>query len=87
MKTSRLDTRITPEQRALYERAAKLGNYSSMTEFLTDAATRQAREIIEHHEQLSMSKKDMAFFINLLIDPPKPNEALRHAVEEHSKSL
>lgn len=87
MKTSRLDTRVTPEQRALFERAAALGNFSSLTEFLTAAAEKEAREIIEHHEKMYLSQVDTELFINLLIDPPEPNEALRKAVEEYNESF
>lgn len=87
MKTSRLDTRITPEQRELYERAVALGHYSSLTEFLTSAAEKCAKEIIAEHEQLVLSENDKAFFIDLLENPPQPNEALRQAAQDYSNIL
>lgn len=87
MKTSRLDTRITPKQRALYERAVALGNFASLTDFLTAAADKQAEEIIQHHEELVLSEEDRELFIDLLINPPQPNDALRQAVEEYNNSL
>lgn len=87
MKTSRLDTRITPEQRALYERAAALGNFPSLTEFLTAAADKQAAEIIQRHEELVLNEKERDLFIDLLLNPPAPNEALRQAASDHKSHL
>ena len=87
MKTSRLDTRITPKQRALYERAVALGNFSSLTEFLTAAADKRAEEIIRRQEELVLSEEDRELFIDLLINPPQPNDALRRAVEEYNNHL
>ncbi len=87
MKTSRLDTRITSEQRALYERAALMGNFASLTDFLTSAADKQAEEIIQSHKALLLDDEDRELFIDLLINPPEPNEALRRAVDEYNDEL
>lgn len=87
MKTSRLDTRITPEQRALYEHAAALGNFSSLTEFLTAAADKQAEEIIQKHKELVLNEKERELFIDLLLNPPTPNEALRQAASDYKSCL
>lgn len=87
MKTSRLDTRITPEQRALYERAAALGNFSSLTDFLTAAADKQAEEIIQQHKELVLNEKERELFIDLLLNPPAPNDALRQAASAYKSRL
>lgn len=87
MKTARLDTRITEEQKRLYERAVALGNFASVTEFVTSAADKEAQHIIQHHKELILSEEDRKLFIETLINPPAPNKALKKAVQDYTKAL
>jgi len=87
MKTARLDTRITEEQKRLYEQAVVLGHFTSLTEFLTAAADKEAEHIIQNYEKLHMDKEDRKLFVEMLLTPPKPNETLRKAAQDYKKSL
>ncbi len=44
---ARFDTRISLEQKTLFERAAKLGGYRNLTDFVVATVQSKAKEIIE----------------------------------------
>lgn len=83
---ARFDTRISKEQKQLFERAALLGGYRSLTDFVILTVQRRAQEIIEESEQIIASKKDSEIFFDAITNPGKPNKDLLAAAEEY-KSL
>ena len=85
MKKARLDTRITEEKKKLYARAAALGNFAAVTEFVTSAADKEAAHIIQRHQELAMSENDQKVFIEALLNPPAPNKALKKAAQDYRK--
>jgi uncharacterized protein (DUF1778 family) len=74
--TARFDARITPEQKELFERAAALGGFRSLTEFVVHAAQVQSKQIIEQHDAILANEADRDVFFNALMNPPEPNEYL-----------
>jgi len=42
-----------------------------------------ARRIISEHETILLSENDRQVFFDTLINPPKPNERLIRALEQH----
>ena len=83
-KKQRLETRLTPEQRAAIERAAFIEG-QSVSDFVTAAAMKAARRSIEHHEKMKLSAKDAASFARALLDQPEPNAALKSTADAHRK--
>lgn len=81
-KNARFDTRISKQQKVLFEKAAKLGGYRSLTDFVIVAVQEKAKEIIAEREQIIASKKDNELFFDALIHPKAPNEALLKASNE-----
>ncbi len=85
-KKTRFDTRLSEEQKSFFERAAILGGYRSLTDFMILSAQKHANEIIKETEQVITSEKDKEIFFNAIINPSKPNENLISAAKEY-KSL
>ncbi|MEI6756863.1 MAG: DUF1778 domain-containing protein [Chlorobium sp.] len=74
----RLSLRIASEEKLLLMRASALQN-TPMTEFVTRTAVSAARKVIEQNERIVLSERDSLLLLNMLEDPPAPNEKLMAA--------
>ncbi len=81
-KNARFDTRLPEEQKVLFERAARLGGYRSLTDFVIITVQEKANEIISESERVIASKKDSEIFFDAISNPKSPNEALIKAANE-----
>ncbi len=84
---ARFDTRLPKEQKMFFERAARLGGYRSLTDFVILAVQEKAKEIILEREQIIASQKDSEIFFNAIINPPKANNNLTNAANEYKTLL
>ena len=82
---ARFDTRLPLEQKQLFERAAVLGGYRNLTDFVILTVQDKAREIIDEKEQVIASQKDKEIFFDSLLNPPKANNRLISAKNEYNK--
>ncbi len=78
-KRERLEARITPDQKALFQRAASLEG-RTMTDFVVYSAQRAAEDVIRAH-QIALSGRDSIAFVEALLNPPAPNDLLRAAAQ------
>ncbi|SRR5690554_3629310 len=84
-KTSaRFDARLTKEQKKFFEKAAFLGGYRSLTDFVVLTVQEKAKEIIEESEQIIASARDSEVFFNAVTKNSKPNKALVNALEDYN---
>lgn len=83
---ARFDTRLPQEQKELFEKAAQLGGYRSLTDFVILAAEEKANKIIEEKAQIIASQRDAEIFFNLVTQESEPNTALAQAAQVY-KSL
>lgn len=81
-KNARFDTRLSKEQKIFFERAARLGGYRSLTDFVIITVQEKAKEIISERERIIASKKDSEIFFDAILNPKLPNEALTKAADE-----
>jgi len=84
---ARFDTRLPKEQKIFFERAARLGGYRSLTDFIILAAQEKAKKIILEQEQVIASKRDSEIFFNAIFDSPKANNNLVDAANEYKTLL
>lgn len=84
---ARFDTRLPLEQKQLFEKAAMLGGYRNLTDFVILTVQNKAKEIIEEKERTIASEKDQEIFFDALVNPPKPNNDLRFAKGEYDKLI
>jgi uncharacterized protein (DUF1778 family) len=84
---ARFDTRLPKEQKQFFEKAAMLGGYRNLTDFIVVTVQNKAREIIEESERTIASQKDQEIFFNSLINSPKPNNDLLSAIDDYNKLI
>ena len=59
---TRFDTRISRSQKELFEQAAQVGGYKTLSEFILHAAQQQADQILERHRQMLADTNDRRLF-------------------------
>ena len=80
---ARFDTRLSKEQKELFEYAAKLGGYRTLTEFVIHSAQEKARMIVQEHQQILKSDRDREIFFAELLNPGEPTQELQIAAEQY----
>ncbi len=83
LNEARFDTRLSKEQKAMLEEAARLDGCRSLSEFVLKSAQAAADRIFEKQHQLLASERDRQIFIKAMLNPPKPNATLRKAVKDY----
>ncbi len=81
-RRERIEARVSPEQKAFLQRAVALEG-RTVTDFLVGSAQTAALETIRRHEQIILSARDSARFVEALLNPPAPNERFREAARLH----
>lgn len=85
-RSKRIEARIKPDTLVLVRRAAELSG-SSVSEFLVAAAEQAAHKTLEDAYSIRFSVEDQRRFVDLLIDPPEPSQALRRAKHAHEELI
>jgi uncharacterized protein (DUF1778 family) len=85
-KTERLEARVPVALKRVIQHAADLQG-RSLTDFVISSLDRTARETVREHEVMKLSTSDSLLFANAVINPPKPNAALKRAFAAHAKSV
>ena len=85
-KTERLEARVPVLLKQIIQRAADLQG-RSLTDFVVATLDKAARETVRERELMKLSAEDSLTFANALINPPKPNAALKRALAAHAKSV
>lgn len=87
LEKTRFDTRLTKEQKALFEKAAVLGGYRNLTDFVLMTVQERAEALVKANEQVIASEQDAAIFFEAITNPAPPNEALKDAAEAYNNLL
>ena len=85
-KVARLEARISRVLMEFLRRAAELQD-RTLTDFVIGAVQEAARRVIADAGVIQLSLADQQSFAAALIDPPKPNAALRRAFARRRKLL
>jgi uncharacterized protein (DUF1778 family) len=80
---ARFDAKIPKAQKQLFEYAARLGGFRTLTDFIINAVQEKANIIIQEHDNFLASEKDREIFFSALTNPHGPNEKLRDAAERY----
>lgn len=75
-KRDRLEARITPEQKALFQRAASLTG-RSLSDFVVASLQEAATQAIRSYQVLELTERETQALAAALLHPPEPNLALR----------
>jgi len=80
---ARFDAKIPQAQKELFEYAASLGGFRTLTDFIINAVQEKANTIIKEHNTILASEKDREIFFNALANPSGPNQKLVDAAERY----
>ncbi len=80
---SRFDTRLPKEQKIFFEKAARLGGFRSLTDFIVLTVQERAKEIVTERERIIASQKDSEIFFDAITNSSKPNQNLTDAANEY----
>ncbi len=78
--------RIHPESLAIVQRAAEIQG-RSVSEFMVAAAQEAAMKTIEEHQVIRLTIEEQRRFVELLLDPSEPTEALIRAQEDYARLI
>lgn len=82
----RMSLRIASEEKSLLIRAAAL-QHANLTEFVRRHLLSAARKIIDENERLQLTERDSLQVLDLLDNPPPPNDKLMAAAFALPKQL
>ncbi len=83
---ARFDTRLSIEQKELFERAAALSGYKSLSEFVIRTVQEKAKQIIKENDVILASTRDSEIFFDSLVNAKAPNQALMTAAKKYKAS-
>jgi uncharacterized protein (DUF1778 family) len=80
---SRFDARLTKAQKEFFEKAAYLGGYRNLTDFIVYTLQEKANEILKASEQIIVSERDGQIFSESITNPPNPSKNLKKAFADY----
>jgi uncharacterized protein (DUF1778 family) len=83
---ARLEARVSPEIKALWQKAADLEG-RTLTDFVIASVQVAACNAIEKHQSLKLNLQDSEAFVNALLNPPLPNAALKAAASRYKQTM
>ncbi len=81
---ARFDARLPREQKQLFEKAAFLGGYRNLTDFIIQTVQEKAKEIIQEKEQIIASERDSQIFFDAITNPKEPSKTLKDALDDYN---
>lgn len=84
---ARFDARLPKEQKEFFEKAAILGGYRNLTDFIVRVVQEKAKEIIDEKELIIASERDSKIFFDAITNPQKPSESLKNALNDYYKFI
>jgi len=81
---ARFDARLPKEQKQFFEKAAYLGGYRNLTDFIFRTVQEKAKKIIKEKEQIIASERDSQVFFDAITNPRKPTETLKKALNDYN---
>lgn len=85
-KAARFEGRLTPEEKALFERAARVAG-RSVTDFVFSSAADAARRVLLRERLLELGAEDSRAFAEAIAAAEEPNERLREAMRRRRRPL
>jgi uncharacterized protein (DUF1778 family) len=85
-RTERLETRLSPEQKELIQRAASLQG-RTLTDFVINSIQEAAMRTVREYETMTLGVRDREAFVAALLDPSKPGDRLKAAYRRYRDQM
>ncbi len=86
MKSARLETRVSPEQKQLIECAAAYTG-RTVSDFVLDRVEEAAKKVIEQYERIRLNQEQSRVLVEALLTPEQPNKKLQSAMEAYRNQV
>ena len=86
MRSERIEARLSSDAKVVIQRAADLSG-RSVSDFVVSSALEADKETIREHEIIVLSARESISFVEALLDPKGPNEALLAAAGRYREVL
>ena len=83
---SRLEARVTAQQKLLLQQAAALAG-RTLSEFVVASAQQAAAKLIEEHASIRLTRKEQVAFVTALLKPSAPSARLRNAAAKYRRQV
>lgn len=84
-KQDRIGARVSHDVYQTLLRAAELTG-ATVNQFLVQSALKEAHAVIEREQSIRLTGTDWNWMLNLLDNPPEPNETLKAAMERYRQA-
>jgi uncharacterized protein (DUF1778 family) len=85
--TERLEARVPRSLKQTLQRAAAVTGHSTLTSYVVYELQRSAQAVIDEHERVRLSTEESKNFVDALLAPPIPNDALKKAYSRYQKAV
>jgi uncharacterized protein (DUF1778 family) len=85
-KSARIETRVSPEQKELIERAAAYTG-RTLSEFVVSQVEVAAKKVVDEYERIQLNQVQSKALVEALLSPKKPNKKLKLAMEEYRQRV
>ncbi len=85
-KSARIETRVSPEQKELIERAASYTG-RTVSDFVVAHVEVAAKKVIEEHERLQLDQTQSRMLVDALLSAKRPNKSLKKAMTNYRKRV
>ena len=82
---ARIEARVSIEAKALIQKAVDIEG-GTLTDFISKSAQIAAQNVIESHQTLKLGIEDSRAFVDAILNPKEPNEALKKAVTRYKET-
>jgi uncharacterized protein (DUF1778 family) len=86
LKSARLETRVSPEQKELIERAAAYTG-RTVSDFVIAHVEVAAKKVIDEYERLHLDQAQSRVLVEALLSAKKPNRKLKQAMDGYRKRV
>jgi uncharacterized protein (DUF1778 family) len=82
---ARIEARVSIEAKALIQKAVDIEG-GTLTDFISKSAQAAAQNVIESHQTLKLGIEDSRAFVDAILNPKEPNDALKKAVKRYKET-
>ena len=80
---SRIEIRLDKELKEYFIRASKIKGFKNLSEFIIYQLKEASDKIIKEENEILKTIRDKEKFVEALVNPPEPNEALKEAWRDY----
>jgi len=86
-KDDRIDIRVSPEEKKIFQRAHKLSGDKTFSGFVTRIIRAKSLQIIEENERILASERDKEIFFQAIFANKVPNRVLTDAAKKYKSTM